>query len=162
MAPPEPVGERVQQNLTRPCWIVNLPFSVRCGLDSLTAPWGKSEVEEKHLGFPLITKQLVLISVNQGKNKNKHWSQNNSYWLVWTKVIHGLQETRGSPRPEGAYIFLKAPPTIVLNPCTGTCTCTHSILSHSFTKNNETVYLNVFEAIQGIRRTCLLQTVEPL
>jgi hypothetical protein len=37
-----------------------------------------------------------------------------------------------------------------------------AILSHSFTKNNETVYLNVFEAIQGIRITCLLQTVGPL
>ena len=37
-----------------------------------------------------------------------------------------------------------------------------AILNHSFTKNDESVYLDVFEAIQGIRRTCLLQTVEPL
>lgn len=37
-----------------------------------------------------------------------------------------------------------------------------AILNQSFTKNDENVYSNVFEAIQGIRRTCLLQTVETL
>ena len=37
-----------------------------------------------------------------------------------------------------------------------------AILNKFFAKNDRTVYLDVFEAIQGIRKTCLLQTVEPL
>lgn len=36
-----------------------------------------------------------------------------------------------------------------------------AILNKFFNKNDRTVYLDVFEAIQGIRRTCLLQTLEP-
>jgi len=37
-----------------------------------------------------------------------------------------------------------------------------AILNKFFTKNARTVYLDIYEAIQGIRKTCLLQTVEPL
>ena len=60
----------------------------------------------------------------------------------------------------GAEDFLetKFPDTAV----PATQTIIDAILNEFFTKNDRTVYLDIYEAIQGIRRTCLLQTVEPL
>jgi hypothetical protein len=79
-------------------WIVNLPYSVRYRLASLTELWCISERKQNHLGFPLITKPIALVIVSQDYSRIPRsttftfiTSGNMGIlsWLSWNSKHHG-------------------------------------------------------------------------